>query len=266
MNKYRIIFILLVLILQGCDRNNRENKIPGIWIFDREISVNRLSKHGTHHISEYPIIYEFQKNHNLIKTNLLTDSIFSSEWKIIKDSKLSLENTEFIIHGLHEDSISLLKVTNKDSSILIYRKPKKNNINMTKNTISNILTSNIWAVVDSIRYPWAKHTELEYLINGKLIYHLKLFDNKHKTESEKLIYENWHVEKYDNFYFLISNYENQPTVTNWGSVNQLTSIDSNSYSIIENNNGYSREMKFTIRNNEEYGANQANTQKDQDLH
>ncbi len=243
---YKILIILIILITQSCERKDLSDSISGIWIFDREISNQFLNNDYGYLGTQYPIIYDFKKGGTLIMRNyLFKDTTFFLHWTITNDSLLIVDDIEYIIHGINEDSISLISIKDSDSIWRIYRRPMDIKIGVNEQMIFKILTSNIWTAKDLKKYSWANH--FEYFKNGTMVYRNKLFDRILQDSTDNLQLENWAIAKYDNYYFLYGYEDYFHNRGNFDYINQIVSINNTSFSLQENYKGASKEMKFKAK-------------------
>lgn len=246
MKNYKILLILIILIIQSCERKDLSDSIYGVWIFDREIRNQFLNNEDGYLGIQYPIIYDFKKNGSLVMKNyLIKDTTFSLHWTITNDSILTVDDIEYIIHGINEDSISLIRIKDSDSIWRIYRRPMDIKIEVNERMIFKILTSNIWTAEDLKEYSWANH--FEYFKNGTMVYRNKFFDRILQDSTENLQLENWAIAKYDNYYFLYGIDDPFRNRGNFDYFNQIVSINNTSFSLQENYEGTSREMKFKAK-------------------
>ena len=246
MKNYKILLILIIVIIQSCERKNLSDNISGIWIFDREISNQFLNNEDGYLGMQYPIIYDFKKGGTLIMKNyLFKDTTFSLHWTIINDSLLIVDNIEYIVHGINEDSISFISIKDSDSIWSIYRRPMDIKFDVNEQFISKILTSNIWTAEDLEKYSWANH--FEYFDNGTMVYRNRIFDKILQDSIDNLQLENWAIAKYDNYYFLYGIDDPFRNRGNFDYFNQIVSINNTSFSLQENYEGNSKEMSYKAK-------------------
>ncbi len=230
MKKFIIFFG--VIFLFSCKGQRINNKIQGVWIFDKKINNLYLNDTSGVLSCQEPILYDFKKNGKLIVKNYgYKDTIFN--WFIKSDSILTIDSLEYTIHSLNQNSIILIDYNAADTFWLIFKRPKQVKLKYNKNEIENILLSNIWSINDSLNQEWATH--FEYFDNKTMIYRYKLFEKNFNDTSDNLQLETWGIAKYKDYYFLYSYIDMRHGNGNINRINQIIDINPNSYTILDLN-------------------------------
>ena len=180
MKKFIIFFGFIFLF--SCKGQRINNKIQGVWVFDKKI--NNLYLNDTSGVLSYqePILYDFKKTGKLIVKNYgYKDTIFN--WFIKSDSILTIDSLDYTIHSLNQNRIILIDYNAADTFWLIFNRPKQVKLKYNKNEIENILLSNIWSINDSLNQEWATH--FEYFDNKTMIYRYKHFEKNFNDTDRK---------------------------------------------------------------------------------
>ncbi len=243
MNRLIIFFGLILLI--SCKTQRIENEIRGVWIFDNKINNLYLNDTSGFFGSQYPIIYDFKENGELVFKNYgYKDTIFN--WFVKSDTILSIDSLDYSIYSLNQDSISLIDYNAVDTFWLTFKRPKEIKLDYNKTEIENILLSNIWSIDDTLNQGWATH--FEYFDNKTMIYRYKIFDRNLNDTTDNLQLETWGVAKYKDYY-LLYNYKDMLLGNGFmDRINQIIDINQTSYTISDS---YSKnkKVKFVSKKN-----------------
>jgi len=238
MNRLIIIFGLILLI--SCKTQKIKNEIHGVWIFDNKINNLYLNDTSGFFGYQYPIIYDFKENGELVLKNYgYKDTIFN--WGLKSDTILTFDSLDYSIYTLNQDSIVLIDYNRADTFWLTLKRPKKIKLDYNKTEIENILLSNIWSIDDSSNQNWATH--FEYFDNKTMIYRYKIFDRNLNDSTDNLQLETWGIAEYKGYYFLYSYHDMMLDNGNFDRINQVIDITPNSYTI-SGTYGTNKEVKF----------------------
>jgi hypothetical protein len=216
------------------------DKIQGVWIFDSKINNLYLNDTSGFFGHQYPIIYDFKENGELVLKNYgCKDTIFN--WFIKSDSILTIDSLDYSIYSLNQDSISLIDYNRADTFWLTYKRPKEIKLDFNKSEIENILLSNIWSIDDTLNQDWATH--FEYFDNKTMIYRYNIFDRNYNDSTDNLQLETWGIAEYKDYYFLYSYHDMMLGNGNFDRINQVIDINPNSYTILDSY-GINKEVKF----------------------
>jgi len=235
MNKL-IIFLGLVFLF-SCKGQRMNDKIQGVWIFDSKINNLYLNDTSGFFGHQYPIIYDFKENGELVLKNYgYKDTIFN--WFIKSDSILTIDSLDYSIYSLNQDSLRLIDYNRADTFWLTYKRPKEIKLDFNKSEIENILLSNIWSIDDTLNQDWATH--FEYFDNKTMIYRYKIFDRNYNDSTDNLQLETWGVAKYNDYYFLYNYNDMQLGNGFMDRINQIIEVNQTSYTIVDS---YSKDNK-----------------------
>ena len=213
------------------------DKIQGVWIFDSKINNLYLNDTSGFFGHQYPIIYDFKENGELVLKNYgYKDTIFN--WFIKSDSILTIDSLDYSIYSLNQDSLSLIDYNRADTFWLTYKRPKEIKLDFNKSEIENILLSNIWSIDDTLNQDWATH--FEYFDNKTMIYRYKIFDRNYNDSTDNLQLETWGVAKYNDYYFLYNYNDMQLGNGFMDRINQIIEVNQTSYTIVDS---YSKDNK-----------------------
>lgn len=241
MNRLIIFFGLILLI--SCKTQRIKNEIRGVWIFDNRINNLYLNDTSGFFGSQYPIIYDFKDNGELIFKNYgYKDTIFN--WFLKSDTILTIDSLDYSIYSLNQDSISLIDYNAVDTFWLTLKRPKKIKLDYNKPEIENILLSNIWSIDDTANQNWA--TYFEYFDNKTMIYRYKIFDRNFNDSTDNLQLETWGVAEYNDYYFLYSFNDMMLGNGNFDRINQIIDINQTSY-VISDSYSKSKKTKFNVK-------------------
>lgn len=241
MNRLIIFFGLILLI--SCKTLKIKNDIHGVWIFDNTINNLYLNDTSGFYGSQYPIIYDFKKNGDLVFNNYgYKDTIFS--WFLKSDTILTIDSLDYSIYSLNQDSIILIDYNAVDTFWLTLKRPKNIKLDYKKQEIENILLSNIWSIDDTANQDWATH--FEYFDNKTMIYRYKIFDQNFNDSIDNLQLETWGVAEYKEYYFLYSYFDMMLGNGNFDRINQIIDINQTSY-VITDSYSQNKETKFIVK-------------------
>lgn len=237
-----IIFIGLILLI-SCKTLKIKNEIYGVWIFDNRINNLYLNDTSGFYGSQYPIIYDFKNNGDLVFNNYkYKDTIFN--WFLKSDTVLTIDSLDYSIYSLNQDSIRLIDYNAVDTFWLTLKKPKNIKLDYNKPEIENILLSNIWSIDDTANQNWATH--FEYFDNKTMIYRYKIFDRNFNDSTDNLQLETWGVAEYKGYYFLYSYLDMMHGNGNIDRINQIIDINQTSYVITDSYNT-KNETRFIVK-------------------
>lgn len=229
MNKLFIIVGLTFFI--SCKTQQINENIRGVWIFESEVNDLYLNDTSQFFVHQYPIIYDFKEDGDLVFKNYpKKDTIYS--WLQKTDTILTINGLDYTIHSLNQDSITLIDYNRADTYWLTFKRPKEIFIDYSKTEIEKILLSNIWSTDDTLSRKWA--TRFEYFPNNIMIYRYRIFDINLNDSADNLQLERWGVAEYKDYYFII-NYTDMYGNGNFESINQIIDINPNSYTISDSN-------------------------------
>ena len=238
MNK--LIIFLGLIFLFSCKGQRINDKIQGVWIFDNRINNLYLNDTSGFFGHQYPIIYDFKENGELIFKNYgYKDTIFN--WGLKSDTILTFDSLDYSIYTLNQDSIILIDYNRADTFWLTLKRPKEIKLDYNKTEIENILLSNIWSIDDTLNQIWATH--FEYFDNKTMIYRYKMFDRNFNDSTDNLQLETWGVAEYKDYYFLYSYHDMMLGNGNFDRINQVIDINPNSYTISDSY-GINKEVEF----------------------
>jgi len=241
-------------LLISCKTQKIKNEIRGIWIFDNKINNLYLNDTSGFFGYQYPIIYDFKENGELVLKNYgYKDTIFN--WGLKSDTILTFDSLDYSIYTLNQDSIVLIDYNRADTFWLTLKRPKKIKLDYNKTEIENILLSNIWSIDDSSNQNWATH--FEYFDNKTMIYRYKIFDRNLNDSTDNLQLETWGIAEYKGYYFLYSYHDMMLDNGNFDRINQVIDITPNSYTI-SGTYGTNKEVKFHSISKDSNNQNELN--------
>lgn len=239
MRYFLILFGLVSLILFSCQKKeNVKDKIYGVWIFESNINNLYLNDTSGFPGEQYPLIYDFKENGDLVIKNygdiysynsiIYNDTIF--KWFLKSDSILTIDSLDYSIYSINNDSISLIDYNPVDTFWLNYKRPIKTKIDYSKKDIENILLSKIWSIEDSTNQEWEIY--FEYFDNQTMIYRNRIFDRNFEDTADILQLETWGVAEYKGYFFLYSYMDMSHGNGNINRINQLIDVSPTSYTLL----------------------------------
>ena len=187
---FSLLFLSFLLIGKG---ENIRDQVLGTWIVENKIHNDRLNDTSEHYKPQYPYIFDFKQNGEFVfKNYAYKDTVYT--WFLKSDSVLTVNNLDYIIHSINQDSIIIIDYNGMDIYWHILKRPRNIKIDYTIDEIRNILLSNIWTIADSLDRSWETH--FEYCNNGTVIYRIRGFNRSFNDTIENLQLETWGVDQY----------------------------------------------------------------------
>jgi len=235
-NMNKLIIFLGLVFLFSCNGQRMNDKIQGIWIFDSKINNLYLNDTSGFFGHQYPIIYDFKDNGELVIKNYgYKDTIFN--WFLKSDTILTIDSLDYSIYSLNQDNRA-------DTFWLTYKRPKEIKLDFNKAEIENILLSHVWSIDDTLNQDWATH--FEYFDNKTMIYRYKIFDRNFNDTTDNLQLETWGVAEYGGYYFLYSYHDMMLGNGNFDRINQIIDISQTSY-VISDSYSENNEIIFNVK-------------------
>jgi hypothetical protein len=225
----RLFIIVILTFFVSCKTQKINESIRGVWVFESEVNDLYLNDTSGFYVNQYPIIYDFKEDGDLIFKNYPNqDTIYN--WFQQADTILTINGLDYTIYSLNQDSITLIDYNRADTYWLTFKRPKETFLEYSKTEIEKILLSNIWSTDDTLNRKWA--TRFEYLPNDILIYRYRIFDRNLSDSTDNLQLEKWGIAQYRDYHFLY-NYNDTYGNGLFQSINQIIDINPHSYTVLE---------------------------------
>ncbi len=212
-----LIILLLFITLTSYKTKVNTSSLLGIWVLEYKVNNNYKEKK--------PLILDFQKNNILtIKIYGVKDTTLYKKWFLKSDSILIIDDLDCKIGKLEKNKLKLIDYNKTDTSRYHFKRPKKINLQQNKKQIESILLSNVWKKKNLLNHE--RIVYYEYFDNKSMIYKNNINDSLNNLQIE-----NWGLTEYKNYYFLYHYTKMTPDGGSWEHINQILTINSNSFSL-----------------------------------
>lgn len=233
MRKIVVLYGLIILTFFSCKNDNVKDKIIGVWF--SEYDINTLYSPDIYEDSSrffhqsFPVVYDFKENGDLLLKRFRgNDTIF--KWSLKSDTIVTINQLDFHISYLSNDSVNLIYMDNHSYSEFSYIRPKETQIIQTQSEIETIFLSSIWTTSDTAYKEIREH--FEFMDNKTMIYRYKNDIEFDSISPDNLQIETWGIAKYKNYAFLYSYLDMKLGNGHNTSCFQIVNIDTESFTVL----------------------------------